>query len=128
MFARASLCHIEFLLKCVTKPFVITGTCISNFQGSTKIVEKNQIKWFYLCKINFCPNILFQSSSILEKSVVFAISGQLPIIGVGGVASGQDAYEKIRAGASLIQLYSALVYQGPPVVSRIKRELEELLQ
>ena len=56
------------------------------------------------------------------------ISGQLPIIGVGGVSSGQDAYEKIRAGASLVQLYSALVYQGPPVVTRIKRELEEFLQ
>ena len=47
---------------------------------------------------------------------------------MGGVSSGQDAYEKIRAGASLVQLYSALVYQGPPVVTRIKRELEELLQ
>ncbi|WAR13207.1 PYRD-like protein [Mya arenaria] len=41
---------------------------------------------------------------------------------------GQDAYEKIRAGASLVQLYSALVYQGPPVVKTIKRELAELLE
>ena len=56
------------------------------------------------------------------------ISGKMPIIGVGGVSTGEDAYEKIRAGASLLQLYSALVYHGPPVVSRIKRELEELLQ
>ena len=62
------------------------------------------------------------------KSFLCFITGQLPIIGVGGVSSGEDAYEKIRAGASLVQLYSALVYQGPPVVSRIKRELEELLQ
>ena len=56
------------------------------------------------------------------------ISGKLPIIGVGGVSSGQDAYEKIRAGASLVQFYSALVYHGPPVVSRVKRELAELLE
>ncbi|XP_052229605.1 dihydroorotate dehydrogenase (quinone), mitochondrial-like isoform X2 [Dreissena polymorpha] len=55
-------------------------------------------------------------------------NGQVPIIGAGGVANGADAYEKIRAGASLVQLYSALVYQGPPVVTRIKRELAELLQ
>ncbi|XP_052818851.1 dihydroorotate dehydrogenase (quinone), mitochondrial-like isoform X1 [Mya arenaria] len=55
-------------------------------------------------------------------------NGAVPIIGVGGVASGQDAYEKIRAGASLVQLYSALVYQGPPVVKTIKRELAELLE
>lgn len=44
------------------------------------------------------------------------------------MASGQDAYDKVRAGASLVQLYSALVYQGPPVVNRIKRELGELLE
>ncbi|MSP89527.1 MAG: quinone-dependent dihydroorotate dehydrogenase [Alphaproteobacteria bacterium] len=54
--------------------------------------------------------------------------GRLPIIGVGGIASGADAYAKIRAGASLVQLYTALVYQGPELVSRIKNELVRLLQ
>ena len=54
-------------------------------------------------------------------------SGQLPIVGVGGVSSGQDAWEKVLAGASLVQLYSALVYQGPPVVTRVRRELGECL-
>ncbi|XP_060743009.1 dihydroorotate dehydrogenase (quinone), mitochondrial isoform X2 [Tachysurus vachellii] len=53
--------------------------------------------------------------------------GKVPIVGVGGVASGQDALDKIRAGASLVQLYTALVYQGPPIVTKIKRELHELL-
>ncbi|XP_012585874.1 PREDICTED: dihydroorotate dehydrogenase (quinone), mitochondrial isoform X1 [Condylura cristata] len=54
--------------------------------------------------------------------------GRVPIIGVGGISSGQDALEKIRAGASLVQLYTALTYQGPPVVGRVKRELEALLK
>ncbi|XP_038139630.1 dihydroorotate dehydrogenase (quinone), mitochondrial [Cyprinodon tularosa] len=54
--------------------------------------------------------------------------GKVPIIGIGGVASGQDAMDKIRAGASLVQLYTALTYQGPPVVKKIKRELEQLLK
>uniref|UniRef100_A0A8B9G119 Dihydroorotate dehydrogenase (quinone), mitochondrial n=1 Tax=Amazona collaria TaxID=241587 RepID=A0A8B9G119_9PSIT len=54
--------------------------------------------------------------------------GQVPIIGVGGVSSGQDALEKIRAGASLVQMYTALVYHGPPVVRAVKQELEELLR
>lgn len=54
--------------------------------------------------------------------------GQVPIIGVGGIASGQDAYEKILAGASAVQIYSAMIYQGPPVVNRIKRELSQLLE
>ncbi|TWW67957.1 dihydroorotate dehydrogenase (quinone), mitochondrial [Takifugu flavidus] len=54
--------------------------------------------------------------------------GKIPIVGIGGVASGQDAMDKIRAGASLVQLYTALTYQGPPVVTRIKRELEQILK
>ncbi|XP_038609778.1 dihydroorotate dehydrogenase (quinone), mitochondrial [Tachyglossus aculeatus] len=54
--------------------------------------------------------------------------GRVPIIGVGGISSGQDALEKIRAGASLVQLYTALVYQGPPVVKAVKRDLEALLK
>jgi dihydroorotate dehydrogenase len=45
------------------------------------------------------------------------------LIGVGGISSGRDAYEKILAGASLVQLYTALVYQGPGLVGRIKRDL-----
>lgn len=49
--------------------------------------------------------------------------GRLPIIGCGGVGSGDDAYAKLRAGASLVQLYTALVFEGPGLVSRIKRDL-----
>ena len=56
------------------------------------------------------------------------IIGQIPIIGVGGVSSGKDAYDKIKAGASLVQIYTALVYEGPPLVNRIKRELAQLLK
>ena len=54
--------------------------------------------------------------------------GALPLIAVGGIASGQDAYDRIRAGASAVQLYSALVYQGPGLVRRIKGELAALLR
>ncbi|XP_051884716.1 dihydroorotate dehydrogenase (quinone), mitochondrial [Pristis pectinata] len=54
--------------------------------------------------------------------------GRVPIIGVGGISSGADVLEKIRAGATLIQLYTAFTYQGPPVVAKIKRELEQLLK
>ena len=54
--------------------------------------------------------------------------GKIPIIGCGGVASGQDAYAKIRAGASLIQLYSAFVFQGLQIASDVKRQLADLLR
>lgn len=53
--------------------------------------------------------------------------GKLPIIGVGGVGSPEDAYALIRAGASLVQLYSALVFRGPGLVRKIKRGLVKLL-
>jgi len=54
--------------------------------------------------------------------------GRVPLVGVGGIASGADAYERIRAGASLVQLYTALVYEGPPLIGRIKQELAGLLR
>ncbi|PIK39266.1 hypothetical protein BSL78_23889 [Apostichopus japonicus] len=57
------------------------------------------------------------------RDMYLLTKGNIPIIGVGGIQSGRDAYEKIRAGASLVQLYSALSYEGPPLVARIKREL-----
>jgi dihydroorotate dehydrogenase len=53
--------------------------------------------------------------------------GRLALVGVGGIASGADAYAKIRAGASALQLYTALVYQGPRVVERILGELDRRL-
>lgn len=53
--------------------------------------------------------------------------GRLPIIGIGGVSSAADAYEKIRAGASLVQVYSGLVYEGPMIAGAINRGLLNLL-
>ncbi len=70
---------------------------------------------------------LFAPSTALLAEMYRLTRGKLPIIGVGGISSGADAYQKIRAGASLVQLYTALVYHGPGLVQRIKRELAELL-
>ena len=57
-----------------------------------------------------------------------ATGGQIPLIGVGGIASAEDAWQRIRAGASLVQLYSALVYEGPGLVRRIVAGLGERLR
>lgn len=57
-----------------------------------------------------------------------ASGGQLPLIAAGGIASGADVYARIRAGASAVQLYSALVYEGPGLVRRIKADLAVLLR
>ena len=66
------------------------------------------------------------STEVLRKTAR-RVEGQFPLIGCGGVTSGSDAYAKIRAGASLVQLYSALVYEGPPLLRRIKDELASAL-
>ena len=57
-----------------------------------------------------------------------AARGQIALIGVGGIASGADAYAKIRAGANAVQLYTAMVYEGPGLVVRIKRDLSSRLR
>ncbi len=57
-----------------------------------------------------------------------ATGGAIPLIGVGGIESAEDAYARIRAGASLVQLYTALVYHGPGLVNRINKGLVELLR
>ncbi len=71
---------------------------------------------------------LFALSTACLAAMYRFTDGRIPIVGCGGVASGADAYAKIRAGASLVQLYSALVFQGPGLVRRIKRELAALLR
>jgi dihydroorotate dehydrogenase len=71
---------------------------------------------------------LFDPSTTLLADMYRLTRGRLPLIGVGGIASGGDAYLKIRAGASLVQLYTALVFAGPALVNQIKSELAELLR
>lgn len=55
------------------------------------------------------------------------LNGEFDLIGAGGIASGADAYEKLKAGANAVQLYSALVYEGPGLAQRIKTDLLELM-
>ena len=70
---------------------------------------------------------LFERSTRVLARLSQLTEGKLPLIGVGGVGSAEDAYEKIRAGASAVQLYSALVYEGMSLVPRILNGLDSLL-
>lgn len=71
---------------------------------------------------------LFAPSTALLADFARATRGRLVLIGTGGVASGADAYAKIRAGASLVQLYTALIYEGPALIGRIRRDLADRLR
>ena len=71
---------------------------------------------------------LQQISTNMIKKFYKQLNGKIPIIGVGGVNSGKSAYEKIIAGASLLQLYTSFVYRGPSVAKDIKKELIKILK
>jgi dihydroorotate dehydrogenase len=70
---------------------------------------------------------LFARSTAMLAQVAEITGGAVPLIGVGGIANGPQAYAKIRAGATAVQLYTGLIYGGTALVTRIKRELAVLL-
>jgi dihydroorotate dehydrogenase len=71
---------------------------------------------------------VFALSTAVLADMYKRTHGKVPLIGVGGVFNGADAYAKIRAGASLVQVYSAMVYEGPCLANRINAELLTLLK
>ncbi len=72
--------------------------------------------------------VLREKSYRMLRALAPSLAGRAVLISVGGIDSGAEAYRRLRAGASLVQLYTALVYRGPGVVRRINEELLELLE
>jgi len=70
---------------------------------------------------------LFEKSTTILKNFYQLTNGKIPLIGVGGVSNAHQAYQKIRCGASLVQIYTAFIYEGFGLVERIKKELNQLL-
>ncbi|NOX72982.1 MAG: quinone-dependent dihydroorotate dehydrogenase [Alphaproteobacteria bacterium] len=70
---------------------------------------------------------LFARSTRVLAQLARDTRGEIPLIGVGGIGSAEQAYVKIKAGASAVQLYTAMVYQGIGLVAKIARELDQLL-
>jgi dihydroorotate dehydrogenase len=66
---------------------------------------------------------LFHRSTVMLAKVYEATQGKIPLIGIGGIDSGEAALAKIEAGATLMQLYTGLIYEGPGLIQRIKDEL-----
>lgn len=71
---------------------------------------------------------LFDLSTQTLRDMYELTDGKVPLVGVGGISNAEQAYAKIKAGASLLQVYSALVYKGPALVPNMKRDLERLLR
>ena len=72
--------------------------------------------------------LLYQTSTDQLKKVYEYTKGQIPLIGVGGISSAKDAYNKIRSGASLVQLYTGIVYHGPGLIKKMNSEISALLK
>jgi dihydroorotate dehydrogenase len=98
---------------------VVSNTTLSRPPGlrSARVAESGGLSGAPLFRL---------STAVLARASLLA-RGRLVLIGVGGVASGQDALTKIRAGASLVQLYTAFAYAGPALIPRLKRELAAAL-
>ena len=99
---------------------ILTNTTINR---SENLLSKNKIH-----KGGLSGKPLFKSSNNILKKMYNLTNGQITLIGVGGISNGSDCYEKIKSGASLIQLYTALVYSGPSLISKIKNELSDLIK
>ena len=71
---------------------------------------------------------LFRRSTVMLAKVYQATQGKIPLIGIGGIDSGAKALAKIEAGATLVQLYTGLIYEGPGLIARIKEHLTEAVR
>ena len=102
----------------------VKGVVVSNTSDSTREslvdIQKHQ-------KGGLSGKPIKMKSTILINKFYKLLKGKIKIIGVGGVDSGESAYEKFLAGANFIQLYTGMVFRGPNIVSMIKKELRELL-
>jgi dihydroorotate dehydrogenase len=104
------------------------NTKIDGLIVSNTTVERPPLKSVHASELGgLSGKPLFVRSTAVLKEVRKIVGDKLVLVGVGGISSGAEAYEKIRAGASLLQLYTALIYEGPDLIDRIKRDLLELL-
>lgn len=106
----------------------IRGVIVGNLLKDRKspLLIKQEVNKFKIG--NFSGKPCEPRSNELIKLTYKKYKNKLVIIGCGGVFSGQDAYKKIKLGASLVQLITGMIFQGPQVISQINLELEELLE
>jgi Dihydroorotate dehydrogenase len=109
----------DLLIKYKVKAVIISNTTDKNRHNLSNI---NKLE-----KGGLSGKPLEKKSNELINKFYKILKNEVKIIGVGGVDSGQSAYQKIINGASLIQLYTGMIYQGPNIVSKINEELINIL-
>ena len=116
--------EIGYIIELIKK-FRISGVVISNTTDKNRENLKGKHKNE---EGGLSGEPLNNISNNLIKKFYKEINGKISIIGVGGVNSGLTAYEKLRSGANLLQLYTGMIYEGPGIVKKIKTELIEILK
>jgi dihydroorotate dehydrogenase len=107
---------------------VVTGSAVQGVIISNTTVARPPLQSRHASETGgLSGKPLFAPSTDILRRMRARLPREMVLIGVGGISSGADAYEKILAGASLVQLYTALVYHGPGLIARIKRDLLSLL-
>mmetsp|Transcript_11679 Transcript_11679/g.18862 ORF Transcript_11679/g.18862 Transcript_11679/m.18862 type:complete len:465 (-) Transcript_11679:95-1489(-) len=108
----------------VVKEVGIDGIIVSNTTISRENLKTNEKIASEYGGLSGKP--VFEKSNQVLMKMYKATDGMVPLIGVGGVSSVQDAYTKIKCGASLVQLYTGLVYKGPVLVHEMIDKLDEI--
>ena len=109
----------DILLKHNVSAIIVSNTTANN-RENLKDITKHQ-------KGGLSGKPIAKKSTQLISKFYKILKGRIKIIGVGGVDSGESAYEKFLAGANYVQLYTGMVFRGPNIVNMIKKELSELL-
>ena len=109
----------EILLKYKVKAIIVSNTSDGSRENLQNILKHQ--------KGGLSGKPLEGKSNKIINKFYNLLRNKIDIIGVGGVDSGQSAYEKFLSGASYVQLYTGMVFQGPNIVEKIKKELKELL-
>jgi dihydroorotate dehydrogenase len=109
----------KILLKYKVSAVIVSNTAEGNRENLQNILKHQ--------KGGLSGKPVEDMSNKLIAKFFYLLKNKIEIIGVGGVDSGKSAYEKFLAGASYVQLYTGMVFQGPNIVVKIKKELKELL-
>ena len=115
--------QIELISKILIK-YKVSAIIVSNTTAKNREKLNNILKHQ---KGGLSGKPLEEEANKLISKFYKLLKGKIEIIGVGGVDSGESAYKKFQAGASYVQLYTGMVFQGPNVVGKIKKELKEIL-
>lgn len=106
----------------------VTGFIVSNLTRNRNLLSHTQLADIEQYKGGISGKPMQKLSTEMIRSIYVLTGGAYPIIGVGGIFSAKDAYEKIRAGASLVELMTGMIFEGPSLIKRVNKGLVELLK